>query len=109
MSPRSHTISALSNPRCRLACRYFVESDETVAELSDLVDYVVCQECQHGGEVPGDHRTEVTIQLYHVHLPKLAETDVLEFDPRSRIVRYRGDDLVEELLRVISDDEKVCA
>lgn len=45
-----------------------------------------------------DERDEIAMALHHIHLPKLATADVLDFDPSSGTVRYRGNELVERLL-----------
>jgi DNA-binding transcriptional ArsR family regulator len=43
-------------------------------------------------------RDTVRIGLVHVHLPVLEEAGLVEFDHRSRTVRYRRSQLAEELL-----------
>lgn len=34
--------------------------------------------------------TDIAITLHHSTLPKLADTDLLDYDPRSKTARYRG-------------------
>ena len=45
---------------------------------------------------------EILVSLYHNHLPKLARRDVVDFDPSSETVRYRGDALVETIFETTS-------
>lgn len=43
-------------------------------------------------------REEISIQLVHHHLPKLASHDVVEIDSKGEIVRYRPDEQIEAIL-----------
>lgn len=43
-------------------------------------------------------REELAIQLYHTHLPKLAEYGVVEFEHTTGTVRYRPNEQVETVL-----------
>ena len=45
----------------------------------------------------------IAIAVHHNHLPKLAETDVVDFDSDSETIRYNDDELVETLLESISE------
>lgn len=42
--------------------------------------------------------TDVSVELRHKHLPKLADTGIIEYDARSEAVVYLGDERVETLL-----------
>lgn len=104
----------LAEPHRRVVCRYLASRDEGVANVDDLVDHVVhrdgARENVEPEDVgPEDRRRQVEIRLHHVHLPMLSDAGIVEFDARSGIVRYRGSELLEELLGHVADDEKVCA
>lgn len=43
-------------------------------------------------------RDELAIELAHVHLPKLADHDVIDYDRRDRTVRYQPDERIEAVL-----------
>lgn len=64
--------------------------------INSLVDGL-----QNGGldayDQPTD-RKQLAIQLYHVHLPKLADHGVVDFDPEHGSIRYRPDDQFETVL-----------
>jgi len=60
--------------------------------LTDLADRVAERESD------GDDCETVAIALHHVHLPKLAEGGVIDYDPRSETVRYCGRPDRERLL-----------
>jgi hypothetical protein len=46
---------------------------------------------------PSD-RQDVAIRLHHVHMPLLAEANLIEFDPTSGRIEYIGNEVVETLL-----------
>ena len=46
---------------------------------------------------------QLHIELVHTHLPKLAEHDVVEYDPKDDVVRYRPDARIERLLDSIPE------
>ena len=58
-----------------------------VAEKPHSKDlYTSIQEQTH----PDKDETDIAITLHHSTLPKLADTDLLDYDPRSKTVRYCG-------------------
>lgn len=83
----------LSNARRRYVLSYLHGTDGDEADLSELVDWVTRQEV----DGDGDHRESVAIALHHTHLPRLAESDVLDYDARSQTVHYHGRSAVERM------------
>lgn len=43
-------------------------------------------------------RQDLAIRLHHVHIPLMAEANIIEFEPKSGRVKYIGDEEVETLL-----------
>ena len=66
-----------------------------MASLVELIDYLVVQEADSVDDLDTD---EVAIALYHTHLPKLADVGLIDYDVRSRTVRYRDDEAIEACL-----------
>lgn len=85
-------LSALARERHRNAIRYFEESGAEVASRADLVDHLV------GLDGEPDDPVRIEAALVHVVLPKLADVGVVEHDPRSGAVRYRGHPSLAALL-----------
>lgn len=52
-------------------------------------------------------REQFTIQLYHAHLPTLAEHGVVEYDPDRGTVQYRSDEQTEAVLDSLPDEAPV--
>lgn len=81
-------FEALSDRRRR--CTLYVLQEEERTEVDELAGRTAAQ--LHGR--PRDDLSEETvenvrIELYHKHLPILADSDVVEYDERSSVVVYR--------------------
>ncbi|MFC6718879.1 hypothetical protein ACFQGT_14650 [Natrialbaceae archaeon GCM10025810] len=86
----------LANRRRRYALYYLYDRPDGVSSLDDLVDGVLTYEVIEGDVE--DHRTTVRTSLQHVHLPKLEDAGIVEYDPRSETVRYWTQPSLEEWL-----------
>lgn len=82
-------LTVLAREHCRSVLRYFDHYSTGVATIDDLVRFVRERTDRDGG---GDR---LGVHLHHLTLPRLVEADVVEYDPRSRTVRYRGHPAVE--------------
>lgn len=98
----------LSKRRCRLVLSHLEAAPVDVVELDDLVDHVVDREAAAAvaAEVD-DHRRQVETTLHHRHLPRLSVTTLLDYDARSKTVRYWGDDRVATYLDAFRSDQEV--
>lgn len=95
-------LTALNHRTRREAIHYFASRSEWESSVQDIADHIV-QVRASTNESP--NRREIIIELHHLHLPKLAETGIIEFDPGSWRVRYLGDDTVESLLEGLENLE----
>lgn len=94
-TPSLDTVfSLLASRRRRLVCLHFARADETATEVTDLAERVAAMEA--AGEPSDALRAEVEAALRHVHLPKLADADVVDYDHRSGSVRYWRQATLEE-------------
>ncbi|WP_440990621.1 DUF7344 domain-containing protein [Haloarchaeobius baliensis] len=90
-------LDALQDSLRREVVYYFENcTGAETATLDELVDHI-------DGRVPSPAREELRLQLRHVHLPKLAAADLLEYDPRTDRVRYRGSEHGGWLLQEVAD------
>ncbi len=84
--PVSDVYDALSNERRRRVLSML--SEETtpldVAELAHVVATAETADQPHG--TLDDHVTRVHTSLHHVHLPKLADLGLVEYDPATGTV-----------------------
>lgn len=96
-SPRPEKIddvlSILANRHCRATLSHFQSADD-VCPLEELADELT----RHGS----DDSVQLTQRLHHAVLPRLNETGALDYDERSRTIRYHGHDELETLLDAIA-------
>lgn len=80
-------LESLAHPTRRFIL-YYLQAHE-MATVDELVHEVAAWEMElPPDEVPADHRERVATKLTHTHLPKLADSLFIEYDSRSRTVRY---------------------
>lgn len=91
----SELLTVLADRRCRATLTYFRDAPEDVASVRDLADAIDTGH-RDGGE-------QLVYRLHHSALPRLAEYDAVEYDTRSRTVRYRGHPELETLLENITE------
>lgn len=94
-SPIDAALRALADEHRRLTIQFLMEAPEETASFDELRDHVTAHSSGDSGP------REVAIRLHHVHLPLLADADIVDYDPRSETVRYRTDSLVESVLSSI--------
>ncbi|KZN23109.1 hypothetical protein A4G99_16560 [Haladaptatus sp. R4] len=70
-------------------------TETTTAELTELAAYI------HETVETVSRPKQARITLVHIHLPKLAEHEIIDYDERSEIIRYRDGKRLEHLLEII--------
>jgi len=69
---------------CQAVFQYFEQHATETATVTDLDAYI---SAQHQSD---EDETGIAISLHHSTLPRLADTGLIEYDPRSHTVRYTG-------------------
>jgi len=95
----SNSIEALASHRRRRVLYYLLDTDDGLVPTDDLVDHVL----EH--DPKADDRDEITLSLHHVHLPKLSDAGLIEYDTQGGTVRYRESTMVEGLLDALRELE----
>ena len=85
-------LGALASESRRAVLAHFEESIVETATLDDLTDALLARQTAIEGQSP----EQVRLRLHHVHLPKLADVGLLDYDPRMATVRYYGHSLLTE-------------
>jgi len=93
----------VADARRRLVLERLRASTDGVVELQEFVDGIVRRE--ENARDDAAYRQRVAADLHHVHLPKLADWNVIDYDHRSGTARYRSNEVVEALVDVASRDE----
>lgn len=91
----------LSNRQRRVILEFFLESETGHAPIDELISEIIRDQADLTGERPG--HDSIASTLFHVHLPKFAEADVLEYDTRHLEVRYHGDSRLEAVYSKIQE------
>ena len=94
VTPSTDLLFELLADRRRHILHCLTDQPDGVAGFTDLVDAVV----GHEPETDAGDRETVRTNLYHVHLPKLAEAGVIDYDTRSETVCYSQQPLLEKCL-----------
>lgn len=92
-SDYNQIFKLLSDDRRRRVLHYLVENP--VREIDDLVDQIA----EWGGDGRSSseiYRENIVRSLRHVHLPKLKEAGIIDYDTDT--IRYLGDPLIEQHL-----------
>lgn len=93
----NQTFDLLRNQQRRHVLETLYATGEKTLSTDDIADHVLTR-------VPdATDRDRVLIRLHHQTLPRLADDGVVEFDPRTDTVRYRGTELVDGLLAVLAE------
>lgn len=96
-STLNQAFGLLGNQRRRYVLQTLHTSSETVLSTEDIADHVLTHAPDAGG------RDCVLAELHHQILPRLADEGVIEFDARTETVRYRGSELVDDLLVALTE------
>lgn len=95
-------LSLLAHHHRRALLEFLVEAPNNTAALDDCVGYLIQQEEARVDERPA--YDEVEAVLHHVHLPKLGNAGILEYDARSQQLRYWGHEQLEAWLARIQEE-----
>lgn len=89
----------LADRRRRYAMYALVGAEDGLVDVDGLADEVAMLEARTGeSELSESLRQDVADELREVHLPRLADADVVEYDARSDAVRYWRQPTLEEYL-----------
>ena len=91
-------VTSLQDARRRYLLYHLREVD--TSDLETATRRVAASEHDCGpGDVPTDIHDQIEAELYHIHLPKLDDLDVVDYDIRSDSIQLR--DLSKELDEII--------
>lgn len=96
----------LADRRRRFSLYAFIDAPEEALSFVTLVEDVATLEAAiDGTPVTRDRYLAAAADLYHWHLPVLAEVGVVEYDERSGMVRYLARPLLETWVARVKRDE----
>lgn len=95
-------LALLANRERREILDRLMAAEAEVATVEDLSRRLT-RVAADGGEEQSSSTEEARTRLHHVHLPKLEQYDLVEYDPRSGTVRYQPDERVETIVQFLDD------
>lgn len=96
----------LSNRRRRFAIHYLMGIDDGTADVDGIAERIAGWERESADAASDDsHERRVLMTLTEIHLPKLADANVVDYDVRSGSVRYWGHPVVEEYAEHVAPAE----
>lgn len=96
------TLEVLAHHHRREILRTLVDAPRHVAVVDELVSRLSNRETKRTGERPG--RDQIVMELHHIHLPKLTEVGLVEYDARSQELRYQRHERLEGLLEYLESE-----
>lgn len=96
-------LEVLADRRRRTLLRYLAGQGDRAVNTPELAAELAAEAAAPTDDRPDTFERTVT-DLCHVHLPKLAETGLVEYDRQHGTVRYRAPDRVETLLDVLASE-----
>lgn len=96
----NHVFEALANPRRRYLLYTLLRGDEL--SLEEIARSVTAWEKDVPVETVTDEEAERTyVALYHSHIPKLVEADIVEFERTTETIRRANN--AEQVLNVLAN------
>ena len=89
----------LANTQRRQILLYLSDHPKPTTTRDEMLDHLV----EISDEPHGDTHRRLAIQLQHIHLPKLDDHGLLEYDTETYSIAYTADSRVEKLLAVIRE------
>lgn len=77
----------------RALLEYLSDEADPTTSLDDAVSFVTNRVAEETGRRPNED--DVEIRLQHHHLPRLVESNVVEYDTRSGTIRYYENEQLE--------------
>lgn len=96
------TLEILADGLRRDVLEHCMDRADTPTTVDDLTDHLVRK---REGERQSMDRDRILATLHHKHLPMLDDYGLIEFDPRTGLVRYRPNERVEEWLARVRAEE----
>lgn len=95
-------LKVIASRERRKVVDHFLTADTEVASVEVLSCKLARAKVD---DAPGEAPSTETVKaaLHHVHLPKLADHGLVEYDAQSGTVRYRPDERVEALVRFLAE------
>lgn len=90
---KEEMLEILSDHHRRILLEYLASEADPTVSLDEAVIYVTDQLGEKSDSRP--HEDDVNASLHHRHIPRLADSGLVEFDERSETIRYHESEKLE--------------
>ncbi|WP_254532916.1 DUF7344 domain-containing protein [Natrinema gelatinilyticum] len=98
-------FSIMANQRRRYVLYYLHDAARDTVEYNELTETIARWETPSGEDPPNDHLEALELELQHHHLPKLGDHGIIDYDSRSKMIRYGNDFSKQEWLEKTRREE----
>lgn len=99
-------LSVVGNEHRRAILNSLTRASEKTLEYDALVDRVADRIGDEDTEgVSDEHRQRVRIALHHTHLPKLEEAGIIDYEAKTRHIKFVGGELEQDLLTLVGSHD----
>jgi hypothetical protein len=99
-------LELLANQRRRFALYSLLDGEDDLIGFETLVEDVATLEAAHANEaLTRDHVQDVAADLYHWHLPVLADVGIIDCDARHDLIRWWSHPLLTTWTARVRQDE----
>ena len=96
-------VAALADHRRRAVLTYFQQAQSGDATVEELASSLAERDDGQSSTPPDTEGRNIRISLHHTHLPKLADANLISYDPDQGRVRDQSNDWVADLLATIEN------
>ena len=87
------TLEILADHDRRAVIDYLRDDADRTATVEELANYLVSQRVEKADERPSSDRVQT--MLHHIHVPKLVDVGLVDYDARNEEIRYWGSERLE--------------
>ncbi|WP_276253228.1 DUF7344 domain-containing protein [Halomontanus rarus] len=98
-------FTVLADQRRRYVLYYLQMTPRDVVQYDQLVTKVAEWETESDTPPTEDHLEEIELALQHHHLPRLEDYGMIDYDPRTKTIRYCDDISKQEWLEQAKTEE----
>ncbi|WP_226042118.1 winged helix-turn-helix domain-containing protein [Natrinema sp. DC36] len=92
----------MADPCRRSILTQLIDSEATTVPADTLVDRISPE--IPSSETAATHADSLLVDVHHIHLPKLEEANLIEYDPRTKTIRYSPNGRVERVLQFVTEE-----
>lgn len=95
-------LRVVADPCRRSILSELIDSRTGVVTMETLVDRIAPE--NPPPKTTATHADPLLIDLHHTHLPKLSDANLIEYDPRTKTIRYTSNERVERVLQFVTEE-----